>query len=128
MPDNEDITYRYVAQAALWLLALIITGMCGLALSILSDHATRLNNSEQWMTKIQDSQNEYAWRVQKNEAAIDSLKSQKAESSAVTAQEAEIGDLKTELATEQRQLDTDQYALHTLSDAFTREFPLKRYR
>lgn len=128
MPDNEDITYRYVAQAALWLLALIITGMCGLALSILSDHATRLNANEKWMQQIQDAQNAYVYRIQKNETAIDNMKAQKAESSVVTGQEAEINDLRAQLATTQKQLDGDQYALHTLSDAFTREFPLKRYR
>ena len=108
MPDNEDITYRYVAQVALWLLALIITGMCGLALSILSDHASRLNAIEKWTTSIQDTQNEYTWRAQQSEG--------------------EIRDLKAQQVLIQRQLDRDQDALHDLSDAFTREFPLKRDR
>lgn len=105
MPDSEDITYRYVAQAALWLLALIITGMCGLALSILSDHAGRLNANEKWMTQLQDSQNSYAYRIEQNEAAV--------------------RDLKAQQILIQHQMDLDQEALHDLADAFQREFPLK---
>ena len=121
MPENQDITFRWVAQAALWLLALIITGMCSLALTILIDHSSELSANEKWMTQIQDTQNAYAWRVQQSETAIENLKGQKAE-------QAEVADLKAQLATTQRQVDTDQVALHDLSDAFTREFPLKHYR
>ena len=99
----------------------MLTGMCSVVLTILIDHASELNANGKWLTQLQDTQNEYAWRVQKNETAIDNLKTQKAE-------QAEVADLKAQLATMQRQVDTDQVALHDISDAFTREFPLKHYR
>ena len=105
MPANEDITYRYVAQAALWLLALIITGMCGLALSILSDHASRLNANDKWMQQIQDQQNVYVYRFEQNEAAI--------------------RDMKAQQALMQHEVDLDREALHDLTDAFQRELSLR---
>lgn len=121
-PEEQDyINYRSVTRAVLALLALLVTGMCSLALTILIDHSSQLSANEKWMQQIQDTQNEYAWRVQKNETGIDNLKSQKAE-------QTEVMDLKAQLATMQRQVDTDQVALHDLANAFQREFPIKHYR
>lgn len=105
MPENQTVPYRLVAQVALWVLALFITGASGLILTTLNDHADRLNTNEKWMQQLQDSQNLYAYRIEQNEAAV--------------------RDLKAQQILIQHQSDLDQEALHDLADAFQREFPLK---
>lgn len=126
--DEDNINYRTVAQVVLGLLALIITGMCTVALNILIDYGNRLNADDKWLTQLQDAQNSYMYRVQKTEIGVANLDVQKAESIDMKAQASQIMDLKTQLAVIQHQLDTDQAALHDLSDAFMREFPLQRRR
>ena len=120
MPREEDYpSYRSVAQAGLGLLLLILTGACTWIFSSLNDNDHHLAANDRWMQQIQDTQNEYAWRVQKNETAIDNLRTQKAE-------QAEVADLKAQLAATQSEVTLDREALHDLSDSFTREYKHNR--
>lgn len=98
--DNQDLTYRWLANATLYLLAIIATAIGGLALSVLNGHDARLRVLEATSQRTQDVEEQQAWRIQQLESLTRTLESE-------------------ESATD-HQAATNQLAIRTLSDAVNR--------